>query len=185
MANTMLSRSPLAFLPSRLMQALPDIRFTRIADLAQFTPEDIRRRIGGGLRQAAVFAARAHAIFDVDSLRNDREATSTRDAFVSPYAQLVLAEILSSPRFFDEESPRTVSALNDASDAIARALQIHVPALQSSAAALVTEGASHALDHLQAADVAAGWAREIVDLNQVDTLPSRFAHVWVNGRKLR
>ena len=181
MNRSIIARSPVAFLPDALARAFPDAP-TPIGTLEDFTPDGIRRRIGTGMRQAAILAARAHAVFDVDGLRLDPGARTTQDAFNSPYAPLVLTEVLASQRTFDVESPKTLEVLNEASDAIAAALG---PTIETSAGNLVLESSSAELDQLQAADIAAGWARELIDLGEQRTLPSRFEYVWLNGQLLR
>ncbi len=181
MYSSTIARSPIAFLPDALARALPNAP-TPIGTLDDFTPEKIRARIGPGLKQAAILAARAHAIFDVDGLRRDRGTRTTQDAFTSPLAPLVLTEVLASQRTFDVEAPKTLDILNEASEAIAAALG---PAIATSSERLVRECSSADLDQLQAADVAAGWAREIIDLGEQRTLTSRFEVVWLNGQLLR
>jgi hypothetical protein len=181
MYRSTISRSPVAFLPDELAKAFPNAP-KQIATLEDFTPEGIRDRIGPNLRQAAILAARAHAVFDVDGLRRDVGTRTTQDAFTSPLAPLVLTEVLASHRTFDVESPKTLEVLNDASDVIAAALG---PAIETSSEQLVRECSSRELDQLQAADIAAGWAREIIDLGEQRTLTSRFEVVWLNGQLLR
>ncbi len=180
-SRAIIARSPVAYLRDSLARALPDAPI-RIGSLDEFTPETIRQKIGPGIRQAAVFAARAHAVFDVDGLRLDRTTRTTQDAFTSPYAPLVLTEVLASRRTFDTEDPKTIEVLNSASEAIAEALG---PTIQASAERLVQEWSSRELDQLQAADVAPGWARELIDLGVRGGMASRFECVWVNGQLLR
>jgi hypothetical protein len=49
----------------------------------------------------------------------------------------------------------------------------------------VEEVASTNIDHIQAADVAAGWAREILETSDAETLTKTFEGVIVNGNILR
>lgn len=73
----------------------------------------------GGLRHAQIFAARAHALFDLvaaDSL------AATDDVFRSPLAPVMLAELLATSRSFDEENPATLDVLNEAANEIGLAL---------------------------------------------------------------
>jgi hypothetical protein len=142
-----------------------------------FTPESIQQAIGTGLRSALVFAARAHATFDVASM--DETARSTRDAFHSPLSCEMLREVLSTSRTFDQEDDRSAEVLNRASEAIAEHLRDELPCVSDQP--LVQEQDSRAIDHLQAADIAAGWAREIIDAGGVRALGAVFERVWVNG----
>jgi hypothetical protein len=50
---------------------------------------------------------------------------------------------------------------------------------------LVTEYDSTAIDELQASDIAAGWAREMLETGEPKTLGSRFERVWLNGRRIK
>lgn len=152
MYRSTIARSPVAFLPDALTKALPNAP-THLGTLNDFTPEKIRERIGPGLRQAAILAARAHAVFDVDGRRRDRATRTTQDAFTSPLAPLVLTQVLASQRTFDVEAPKTLDVLNEASDAIAAALGATI---KTSSERLVRECSSVELDQLQAADTAAG-----------------------------
>ena len=36
-----------------------------------------------------------------------------------------------------------------------------------------------------AADIAAGWAREVLETNEPSTLGARFDRVWINGRRIK
>jgi hypothetical protein len=181
MYRSTIARSPVAFLPDALAKALPNAP-KKLGTLDEFTPEKIRERIGPNLRQAAILAARAHAVFDVDGLRRDRTTRTTQDAFTSPFAPVVLTQVLASQRTFDIEAPKTLDVLNHASEAIAAALG---PTIKTSSEQLVRECSSAELDQLQAADIAAGWARELIDLGEQRTIASRFEFVWVNGQLLR
>ncbi len=176
-----IARCPLAFLPDALAKALPTAP-KQLGTLYDFAPEAIRARIGPRLKHAVVLAARAHAVFDVDSLRDDSSTRTTQDAFTSPFAPIVLAQVLASPRTFDDEAPQTLKILNEASDVIAAALG---PAIETSPNRLVSECSSAERDHLQAADVAAGWARELIELKGYASLVRTFDVVWLNGQRLR
>jgi hypothetical protein len=52
-------------------------------------------------------------------------------------------------------------------------------------APLVIETESRGHDELQASDIAAGWAREMLELGEVSTLGTRFERVWLNGHRLK
>ena len=78
---------------------------------------------------------------------------------------MILPEILSTVRFFDTELPVSVTMLNEAVDVIAAAVEESFPDLgRRSDKQLVLETDSRGYDELQASDVAAGWAREMLEL---------------------
>ena len=184
-AAEIVAGTPVTYLPEKLAKTL-GMPMTKIASLDAFTPDSIRRRIGSDLNHASLFAARAHATFDVPSLAAGGGA-STRDAFRSPrLARVVLPEIMSTVRIFDKEHPQSVALLNEAADAIATALEPQLPTIGTLAPdALVKEYESHALDELQASDVAAGWAREMLETGEVRNLGSKFERVWLNGHRIK
>lgn len=182
-AVAIIKDTPVAFLPDELMKAVPWRRYTQMATLRDFTPSGILHRIGNDLNAAVIFAARAHATFDLPSTR--ALITSTNDTFRSPVAELALAELLNTTRFFDNENPHTASVLNEAAEAISEHMgQIFDPGDYLPKTPLVSEMDSHEMDHLQASDVAAGWARDLIELGDLRSLGRRFESVWVNGRKM-
>ncbi len=89
------ANTPISYLPFGLTRAVPWSLYAPIVSLESFTPEAIRGQIGGGIRQAQIFAARAHEI--------------------------------------------------------------------------------------QAADIAAGWARDLLEVSDARALGDQFERVWVNG----
>ncbi len=92
---------------------------------------------------------------------------------------------------FDEENWQTVELLNEASEQIADALVEGLPQGASvSTEPLVREADSRAFDHVQAADLAAGWAREVIDNEIMDgagvrALGTQFERVWFNGHLVK
>jgi hypothetical protein len=183
-ATAIIKLTPVCYLPQELSLAVPWVNYHPIASLADFAPEKLKEKIGGGLQQTMIFAARAHAIFDLPSL--DSSTSSTRDVFRSPLAGVLLAELLATERYFDNENPNTVSLLNRAADEIATALGEQLPVVGTiTDKPLVTEVDSKAIDEIQAADIAAGWAREVLETNEPSTLGARFDRVWINGRRIK
>ncbi|MGD0662053.1 MAG: hypothetical protein ABSD38_28685 [Syntrophorhabdales bacterium] len=183
-ATAIIARTPVAYLPYELFHAVPWGTYYPIGSLEDFAPETIKMQIGGGLRHAMLFSARAHAIFDLQSL--DSSVSTTWDIFRSPLARVCFAELLSTERTFDQENPRTIQVLNKMADEIASAIGEQLPlAGQLTTAPLVKEVDSRAIDELQAADIAAGWAREILETNEAVTLGQRFERVWINGRRIK
>jgi hypothetical protein len=181
-ASALVAGTPVAYLPNQLAEVLgcypPKLYFS----FDDFTPNAIRKKIGPGLRDAKVFAARAHATFDLPAVRDG----STRDVFRSPAAPLVVAELLSISRVFDEEHPKSASLLNEATAAIADCLEQILPVSGTmTRGPLVTEYNSSSIDHIQAADVAAGWARELLELGDMRALARAFSRVLLNGALIR
>lgn len=189
-AVAIVAATPIAFLPYELDRTDHGSEYRAVATLERFTPERILEQLAGAsmrssIRKATVFAARAHAIFDV--VARDSDASSTRDVFRSPLAKVLLAEMLSIQRFFDEEEPSTVPILNAAAAEIAANLQASLPSFGSTGEGhLVTEANSRSVDELQAADIAAGWARELLDLDpSLRRLADVFERVILNGTLLK
>lgn len=189
-AVAIVSATPIAHLPYELDRAIPWSRYDPLVNLERFTPERILLQLAGAAKKsvvakATVFAARAHAIFDVAG--READAASTRDLFRSPLSHVLLTELLSIQRFFDDEEPATLSVLNSAAEEIASNLQATMPSLgEFSDAPLVQEVSSRAIDELQAADIAAGWAREVLDLDpSVRRIAERFERVLLNGAVIK
>jgi hypothetical protein len=180
-ASALVQGTPVAYLPTDLAKVINCWPVPN-ASFEDFTPEAIRNKIGRGLRDARVFAARAHATFDLPS----HGAASTTDIFRSPATRLVVAELLATTRCFDNEHAGSTELLNEASDAIAGALEgvLATPGMVRSEP-LVKEYDSAAIDHLQAADVAAGWARELLELTDLRALARAFERVLMNGAHIR
>ncbi len=162
--------TPIAHLPNELERAIPWSSYTPVASLQDFTPERILMSLAGSSKKAVVsksmeFAARAHAIFDIAV--KDEGAASTRDLFRSPLSKVLLAELLATQRFFDKEQPATIELLNAAAEEIAKNLRATMPKIgEISEQPLVREADSRAVDELQAADIAAGWARKMLIWNR-------------------
>jgi hypothetical protein len=189
MASAFVAGTPIAHLPYELDRAIPWSRYDPLASLERFTPQRILQQLAGPsqraiVRKSMVFAARAHALFDV--VLKDSGAASTRDLFRSPLSEVLLLELLGTQRFFDREQPASVDLLNSAAEEIATNLRERMPMIGDTAdfssEPLVREVDSRAVDELQAADIAAGWARELLDLDPtVRGLAERFERVLWNG----
>lgn len=182
----LLRGTPVAYLPEELARIIPWWQKEEVFSLDKFTPEAIHSRIGQKLNDAKVFAARAHAAFDVPSLSEDINA-STLDVFRSPLSRVILSEVLSVDRIFDTEHEPSLRELNSIVEVIANALSRDFPVVgESQARKLVSEQDSRTVDHLQAADLAAGWARELLELvGGPRSLADKFERVWVNGKRVR
>jgi hypothetical protein len=176
--------TPVAYLPNQLSEMLGLYPQDLYLSFDKFSPWQIKQRLGGKLRDAKIFAARAHAIFDVEALTSQRY--STGDVFKSPRTSVVFRELLSTQRGFDIEHLKSVSVLNDAAETIASALG-DVLTLPEKLIdnPLVKEYDSRDFEYLQAADIAAGWARKLVALGDIRALGYRFGRVIINGRMMR
>ncbi len=183
-ATAIIAGTPVAYLPNHLSETLGLYPQDLYLSFDKFSPLQIQKRVGGNLRDAKIFAARAHAIFDVDSLAFQRH--STTDVFKSPGASLVFRELLSTQRGFDNEHPKSTVVLNEAAETIAGALKnVLTSPGKTTENLLVKEYDSRDIDFLQAADIAAGWAHELVALGDERALGYTFGRVIINGRIMR
>ena len=195
-ATAILEDTPIAYLPMNLVRLMPDdLRYAPLSShdggteantgsLAQFAPQELLARLGGGLRQTKIFAARAHALFDLASM--DESAVRTTDAFRGALYRPLMLELLSTCRVFDTESDTATSLLNEAVDTIASNVLQSVQLLAAAARGdLVREEESRRRDALQAADVAAGWARDVIRRGEIANLGDQFERVWVNGVRIK
>ena len=183
-ASAIVANTPIAYLPLELARAVPWGAYDLLANVERFTPHRIRERIGGGLRSAQIFAARAHALFDLTRAGDNLRATE--DVFRSPLAPVMFAELLATSRAFDDESPATLPVLNEAANEIGMALETRFPDWGEPAERpLVREVSSRAIDEIQAADIAAGWARDVLEVSEPRSLGAQFERVWINGTRIK
>lgn len=169
-ALCMIDHAPIMRIPS----LIPDLIAGPMAQTPGYTAEKVYGRIGEKFNDATVFAARAHAVFDIDDLS---DAASTNELFLSPYRRKLLLEFGKIDRVFDEEHPKSAAMLNE---------MLHSYDTSSSDVprARVSESRSDANDWLQAADFCAGFASEIM-MNAKDDrereLRRHFRKVIFNG----
>lgn len=166
--------SPLRMMPSSLSP------FLFQADLP--VPREVLTKLGGGLRNAIRFAARAQSLFDDEML--DIPDPDVFPSFYAPGFRARLAELrmraaLSTPRVFDIEDSNSVEVLNETADWMSNAV-----AGLATLRPLIRELDSASIDAIQAADVAAGIARNIIDGSGVRELAGKFRRVLVNGTDL-
>lgn len=133
------------------------------------SPPTLLRAVGGKLRDAVTFAGRAYAAID------DPSRETGTEVFV-PFG------ILGAPtgvvtRVFDKEHARSTAVLNNVITTAESAQRGFF--IQCGSA--VVEMDSRAVDGLQAADVAAGYAREVLEQEGLRALAARFQRVVVNG----
>jgi hypothetical protein len=160
-----------------------DGRFPPDSDIEfnDFSPADIKRRAGGRLRDATVLAARAHAMLS-PSERREMVAICSRASNV-PFGtrRALLARMC---RIFDIDHLNSVPILNEFSERVSHAAGMrNAASVLRGAHKMVSESDSRNVDHIQAADMAAGWAVDLLMCNRDDyrELAKRFAWVGVNG----
>jgi hypothetical protein len=156
-------------------------RFFPEANFQDFSSRAIKRRAGGKLKDATVLAARSHAMLSPSERREViAVCTSLRGASYETRCAL-LAKMC---RVFDVEHPGSVPILNEFAQRLLRAAHVgNAASLLRGSAKMVSEEKSHTSDHIQAADMAAGWAVDLLIFNHGDyrELAKRFAYVAVNG----
>jgi hypothetical protein len=148
-------------------------------DIYDFSPSEIKKRAGGKFTDAIVVSARAHAMLSPAETRQLVEISYSGANYGTE-----LAQIARLCRIWDVEHPKSLPILNDFSDRIGRLIRhqgLRFFAARTRPAA--SEEMSHSSDHLQAADMAAGWAAHLLTLNGGDyrSLARQFLCVRVNG----
>jgi hypothetical protein len=182
-AKVVIRRSPLAR-ATRALQLPSDQGSAPVGRGVRLTADEIQSMIGStGLRPACAFAVRSGAAFDVPSNRD--KAMDLERVLASPQSVGLLNEVVSTPRWFDRETPGVLAAINRVGRVVAARLPPNLVHASASGAPLAQEEDSRQSDHLQAADLAAGHARELLDggLSPAD-LGSLFSAVWYNGTRV-
>ena len=87
--------------------------------------------------------------------------------------------MLSTKRVFDIEDTRTLEALRETAEGV----QISFTPLRFARTSFIEQD-SRSADALQAADVAAGVARETIDREGLRALANKFRRVFINGINL-
>lgn len=145
-----------------------------------FSTERIRKLIGGKRRDAVVTAARAHAMVSPSEKWDLIRICSGIDM---PNMADAIRIIGKMARVFDLEHPKSVEVLNEFSDRIAEAANLSQLAAFGGSRRAVREERSETIDHIQGADIAAGWAVDMLMLTNGDypALARQFAWVSANG----
>jgi hypothetical protein len=157
-----------------------DLRFDLSSSVEPDTPQ-ILSQIGGKLRDAELFTARAYSLLDFDD-----KAEAYGDYYTNPYFRSstlgrgFLRKALSVPRVFDRDHAASVKVLNESINV----LQRNRPQPQTNYEQMVKEEDSRTIDALQAADIAAGFARDILDRKGLRALAAQFRKVILNGINL-
>ncbi len=175
-ALCMIEHAPIMRLPDLIddLVAAGSARFAPGPARPEYTARTVYHQIGEKFSDAAVFAARAHAAFDIDDLRR---AASTNELFLAPHRRRLVSELEGVERIFDNEHPKSAAMLNEifgSYDSRSRSLT----------GRRVSEAASDSNDWLQAADFCAGFASELM-MNASDDrerdLRRHFRKVIFNG----
>ena len=147
---------------------------------SDFSTASIRKRIGGKRKDAVITAARAHAMVSPSEKWDLIRITS---GFDQPNMMESIRIIRKMGRVFDIEHTPSVNLLNEFSDRIAEAAHLPNLALLNGSRRVVSEEKSENIDHIQGADIAAGWAVDTLMLTGGDyrVLAKQFAWVSANG----
>ena len=172
-ALCMIDHAPVMRIPD-LMSGMIRFPGARPHRLPEYTAETIYGRIGEKFNDATVFAARAHAAFDIDALAR---AASTNELFLSPHRPALLSQFHDIERVFDNEHPKSAAMLNEM-------FRGYDQRSHNATVTRVSETSSDSNDWLQAADFCAGFASEIM-MNEVNdrerALRRHFRKVIFNG----
>jgi hypothetical protein len=180
-AQKMIADSPVGRL-THLEDDLQTSPFRYYAKQPSSKPSDIQARAGGKLKDAVVLAARAH------SMLSPSETMEVVLAFGGgmygpPNMAGALEIVKSMGRAFDVEHEKSVPILNELVDKVARAAHLPTFVVSRGREQAVSEEASHLTDHMQAADLAAGWAADLLLATNGNyrALAKQFRWVGVNG----
>jgi hypothetical protein len=182
-ARRMISESPLGRL-SHLEDHLEYIPFTYFSDQSRpsSSPAELQARAGGKLTDAVVLAARAHSMLSPSETMEVVLALGG-GAYGPPSLAGALDIVKSMGRAFDVEHEKSLPILNELVDKVARAARLPTFVVSRGREKAISEEASHTTDHMQAADLAAGWAADLLLATNGDyrALAKLFRWVGVNG----
>lgn len=178
----MISESPLGRL-SHLEDLSDTLPFTYFGPSKPVSkPIDLQTRAGGKLQDAIVLAARAHSML---SPSETMEVVLAFGGGAHAPASLsgALDVVRSMGRAFDIEHEKSIPILNELVDKVARAARLPTFVVSRGREKPVSEEASHLTDHMQAADLAAGWAADLLLATNGNyrALAKQFRWVGVNG----
>jgi len=171
-SRTMIEWSPLARIGALSLDWL--VGQTESKDV---TAGGLHRRAGGKRHDAIVLAARSHAMLTPSEMS---EILSLFMNGVSAIPSNRMKDVDRLARIFDNEHKPSLPILNDLVDQVAYLVGAKGPEQKRES---VREMSSREADHLQAADMAAGWAVDVLGYTNGDyrTLAAQFAWVGVNG----
>jgi len=180
-ARRMISESPLGRL-SHLedLETLPFTYFNQSGPL--WNPAELQARAGGKLNDAIVLAARAHSMLSPSETMEVVLAFGG-GSYGPPSLAGALDIVKSMGRAFDIEHEKSLPILNELVDKVARAARLPTFVVSRGRESAISEEASHVTDHMQAADLAAGWAADLLLATNGDyrALAKQFRWVGVNG----
>ncbi len=174
-AKIVLEHSPLSAIPLLAYDFLSDNSHSH--SYKRFDTVEMLERAGGKLNDAVVLATRSHAALDAII-----QQVSDETGYGAGLGCYFGGHIMAAPSgVFDIEHAKSLTVLNDVGGALRRSLWLPVRRLPS--ARLFLEMDTRGVDHLQAADLAAGWACEMLDDGATyEKLADFFFSVKVNGR---
>lgn len=142
----------------------------------------LHAKAGGKLNDAVVLAARAHSILSPSETMEVVLAFGG-GAYGPPNVAGALDIVKSMGRAFDVEHEKSLPILNELVDKVARAARLPTFVVSRGRERAVSEEASSMTDHMQAADLAAGWAADLLLATNGDyrALAKQFRWVGVNG----
>jgi hypothetical protein len=141
-------------------------------------PREVLNRLGGQIRHALLYAARSQAVFDTDDTESSDYPAYLPQCYRQLLAESKLHSTLTTPRVFDAGEPKGLDVLKQVAKEMANAYP------GSAGSISITERDSRTADGLQAADIAAGRARDLIDSKGVRILGDHFRKVMLNGRNL-
>src|ERR1700730_5664612 len=156
-------------------------RFVPGAEFQDFSAPTIKKRAGGRLKDATVLAASSYAMLS-PSERTQVVAICSRSSSIGYGTRCALLARMC--RIFDVDHSGSVPILNEFADRLVHAAGVgNVASLLQGSSKMVAEEKSQTIDHIQAADMAAGWAVDLLIYSRGDyrELAKRFAWVGVNG----
>jgi hypothetical protein len=129
------------------------------------------------LRDAELFTARAYSVLEFESKIDSYGGSYTNSFRPLALGHGSLHRALTVPRVFDKDHAASVRVLNERISALQGiGLQPEMKREQ-----LIREEDSRAIDALQAADIAAGFARDLRDRKGLRALAAQFRRVLLNG----
>lgn len=178
----MISESPLGRL-SHLEEVLEALPFTYFRQRERIsTPSELHRRAGGKLSDAVVLAVRAHSMLS-PSETMEVVLGFGGGSYGPPNLAAALEVVKSMGRAFDVEHEKSLPILNELVDKVTRAARLPTFVVSRGREKAVSEESSQLSDHMQAADMAAGWAADLLLASNGDyrALAKQFRWVGVNG----
>jgi hypothetical protein len=181
-ARKMISESPLGKLShlEDYLETLPSTYFE--GSTPSSTPAALKARAGGKLTDAVVLAARAHSMLSPSETMEVVLAFGGRGFGHSSLAS-ALDIVRSMGRAFDVEHEKSLPILNELVDKVSRAARLPTFVVSRGREKAVSEEESCLSDNMQAADLAAGWAADLLLATHGDyrALAKQFRWVGVNG----